>query len=56
VIDWFYSDNATTISEASCRTFQYEKFLVKIWLQWKRTWATCHDPEEGLNFLNFVMT
>jgi len=25
----FCSDNATTISEASCRTFHYEKFLVE---------------------------
>jgi len=26
----FCSDNATTISEASCRAFHYEKFFVKI--------------------------
>jgi len=31
----FYSDIVTTISEASCRAFQYEKFLFRIW---KQTW------------------
>jgi len=29
-------DNAKTFSEASCCAFHYEKFVMKIQLQWKK--------------------
>jgi len=50
------SDNAATVSEASCRSFEYEKLLIKIQFQWKRTHVTWCDAEESLNLLNFVIT
>jgi len=44
----FCSDNAATIFEASCRAFQYEKLLIKIKFQWKRSHVTSRDAEESL--------
>jgi len=35
------------LSEASFRTFYYEKFLVKILLKLKQTCITWRDAEEG---------
>jgi len=62
----FCSDKATTISEASCRAFHYEKFLVKIQLkrtlddnQINTTYVETNpwrDAEEGLNFFDLVVT
>jgi len=46
----------TTIFEASCRAFQYEKLLIKIEFQYKRTHIIWRDTEESLNLLNFVIT
>ena len=52
----FCSDNAATISEGICRAFQYEKLLIKIQFQCKRSHVTWRDGEESLNLLNFVIT
>jgi len=42
--------------EANCRAFQYEKLLIKIYFQWKRTHVTWHDAEESLKLINFLIT
>jgi len=47
----FCSDNVMTFSEASCHAFQYEKFVIKIHLQWKRTCITWCDIKIGLNLM-----